>query len=151
MEDDSAIAKEKEKIDKLYESFENERKSCKLRIDDLISMARSLSTITEGQVLMLSFRHELIDKSTDMKKMKQKKMLTLNHLYSSLYDKYKRNGYKNLKLNRDEIIEYIKDELRYTYEQVETMELFITYYQKLIETLDKLGFVFKNKIDLEKM
>ena len=146
-----AIDKEKEKINKLYESFEKERNLCKSRMTELVNKAQSINLISEGQVTMLSFRHELIDKSMDIKKMRQKKQITYNSLYTSLYDNYKRNGYKNLKLNRDEIIEYLRDELKYVNEQLEVMDLFILYYQKLIESLDKLGFVFKNKIDLEKM
>jgi hypothetical protein len=145
------LDKELEKVDKLYKLLAIERKEYTDRVNVLTKTAHSLSSISEGQVIMLSMRHEMTDKLMDMRKMKYRKNNTVQTMYVKLYHQYKVSGYKNRKVNRDETIEVINDELKPVYEQIEIMDTFMFFYQKIVEHLDKLGFVFKNKIEMERM
>ena len=62
------------------------------------------------------------------------------------YIEYKTNY--NIKLNRDEINDFIDSDTRETILIIAILENHKGYYQMTIDTLDKLGFAISNRITI---
>ena len=116
------------------------------KISVIISMSGDMSKIGEAQVLMLSYRHQLVDSMTDTHfnlykiNTKYEKAFKERYLYYTLEDDRKFTGGEKDKFVRADL-----SELR---RQSQMVESHIEFYRECIRTLDNLGFAIKRRMEL---
>lgn len=139
---------DKSKIEILEEKIIKEKTEWNKKIQDVVSGIRHIDNISETQVLMLSYRHILVEKYIDIKSLLGKQKSKNYVSRKAAYIKYKTGGH-NLKLNSTEINEFIDADQNESLFTLSLLESYLLYLQMSIDTLDKLGFAIKNKISLQ--
>jgi len=143
------MATDKEITEELEKRLDDDRAEWMNKLKKLIESCKFLDEISTGQSLMLSYRMMIVDKIIKLTNLKSKKQCSIKGIKKEYYDKYKREGYNGLKLGKDEMYDYINADFRLKLRQVELFEAQILFYNKCIETLDKLGFAYKNKLSID--
>lgn len=115
-------------------------------VKDLVSTIRHIDNVSEAQVLMLSYRHQIVDKINEMKNIVSRHKSSMWVARKEAYRSYKLQY--DIKLNQSEINDFIDSDTRETILQIAILENMLTYYQMTMDTLDKLGFAISNKVTL---
>ena len=140
----------KEKIEEQNSSIEKKindaRKEWSDRIQELIMMMREIKKIAEAQVLMLSYRHMMVDRIMDMKMVLYRVNVRYDTLYKELYSKYKYDT--DVRMNGGESNNYTHSDLSPLKRQKDMLQALIDYYSGIIDTLDNLGFAIKRRLEL---
>ena len=116
------------------------------KISTIINMSGDVQKIGEAQVLMLSYRHQLVDAMTDTHfnlykiNTKYEKAFKERYLYYTFEDDRKFTGGEKDKFVRADL-----SELR---RQSQMVESHIEFYRECIKTLDNLGFAIKRRMEL---
>lgn len=113
----------------------------------LIKEITIVKNIVPAQVTMLSIRHQLVDKVSEM----QMKIFRLKEAYDTQY-KEKYHYYKtqyNLKLNGGETNKFVAADLTLISRQIDILGAHVDYFKESIRTLDNLGFAIKNRLNIE--
>jgi hypothetical protein len=138
---------EEQKVNEIDDKMAEERGDYSLKISDVIKMVNNIEKISEAQVLMLSYRHMLVDRITTYRSALYKKKSSDSNFKKMRYEYYKTQH--DLRLDYREINQFIESDMSSRIRQTELIENQISYFQQCIETLDKLGFSIKNKIQVE--
>jgi len=140
---------EEQKVHDLESALEKERLDFTAKITDLLPMIRNMNTIAESQVLMLSYRHMLVDKLTKYRSAIYKKKANDVNYKKSRYEYYK-TGH-DVRLDWKEVNEYINADMSLRIRQTDMLDGQISWCTQCIDTLDKMGFAIKNRISTEEM
>lgn len=100
---------EDQKIDLLENKFEKEREQYTQKISDIVPMLKNMDTISEAQVLSLSYRQILVDLVYKYKSILIKHKSNDKNLKKNRMDHYKRNY--DLRLDQREMNEYISSDM----------------------------------------
>lgn len=141
--------KEEDKIKLLEDKFEQERNTFSKKISSLIPLIRDLNTISEAQVLMLSYRQMLVDELHKYKTVIFKHKSNDRNTKKIKIEFYKRNY--DIKLDSKEMLDYISSDMTLRIQKIDLVENHISYLSETISTLDKMGFAIKNKIATEEI
>lgn len=145
----SAITNEEKKVSELETALETERNAYTIKMSSLVSMIGDITKISESQVLMLSYRHMLVDKLVKYRAaVYKKKANDLN--YRKLRYEYYKTAH-NVRLEYREIKEFIDSDMALRIRQTDLLENQINFCSQSIDTLDKMGFAIKAKIQIEEM
>ena len=131
----------------LKERFDIGRKEWNSKIDTLINMIKSISTIPDAQVLMLSYRHMIIDNISELNYLYYKLNMNYDKKYKEVFITYRTNY--NLKLNGSETDKFSKIDLTELSYQIKIIETYLEYFKEVVRTLDNLGYAIKNRIHIE--
>ena len=145
----SAITEEEKKVSELESALENERNTYTSKMGSLVSMINDISKISEAQVLMLSYRHMLVDKLVKYRAAVYKKKANDLNYRKMRYEYYKTAH--NVRLEYREINEFIASDMALRIRQTDLLENQINFCSQSIDTLDKMGFAIKAKIQIEEM
>jgi len=131
---------------KMLSLLESEVAEWNSKIFELITMSKTTSNFGEAQTLMLSYRHMLVDKLIKGRNILSSlnKNITLSR--KSIYQNYKTNDTR--RWDRHEINDFIESDNADSNYMVGLMKNQIEFYGKTMDTLDKLGFALKNKLDV---
>ena len=140
---------EEKKVNDLDEALEKERGEFTEKIADVIKLIGHIDKISEAQVLMLSYRHMLVDKLTKIRGAIYRKKVNDENYRKIRYEHYKINH--DVRLDYREINQFVASDMALRTRQTELLQSQIDYYQQCIETLDKMGFSIKNKIAVEEI
>ena len=140
---------EEEKVETLDTALTSERDDFSVKILDLIKNINDVSKIAEAQVLMLSYRHMMVDKITKYRVALYKKK-TSDSNYRKLRYEYYKTQY-DVRLDHREINQYIDSDMALRIRQTELLESQVNFFQQCVETLDKMGFSIKNRIQIEEI
>ena len=143
------MTEDEKKVNDLEIALENERKGYSDLISDVIKMINKLSNISEAQVLMLSYRHMLVDKIIKYRSTLYKKKSSDSNYRKLRYEYYKTQH--DVRLDYREINQYIDSDMSLRIRQSELLENHVNWFSQCIDTLDKLGFSIKNKIQIEEI
>lgn len=130
----------------LEELISKDKSSWGEKIMDIIKMSGTMTKIGEAQVLMLSYRHQLVDAMTDTHfnlykiNTKYEKAFRDRYLYYTHDHQHSYNGGEKDKLVRADLAELKRQSLM--------IESHIEYYRECIRTLDNLGFALKRRMEL---
>lgn len=116
------------------------------KIQTIIKMIRNINEVSEAQVLMLSYRHQLVDSITDI----QFNLYKMQGYFDSEYKKKYRNyttGY-DIKLNGGEKDKFVRADLSSIKRQIQIVESHIDFCRECIRTLDNLGFAIKRRMEI---
>ena len=148
--EESLLPKDQKKTIVIDKKLVNERKFWNVRMKNLVVKLRHVTDVSDAQVLMLSYRHMLVDKIIELKRLIGKQKASYWTVHKEAFIKYKSGtGGVQLKLNAGEINEFIKADKKEKLSQIDLLEGQAQYYQGTIDTLDKMGFAIKNKLTLE--
>jgi hypothetical protein len=137
---------EKTKSQLLEVKLEDEKKQWNATVKALVEQIRHVDNLAESQVLMLSYRHQLGDKSNEFKNMIARRKSTMWVARKEAYRTYKTQY--DLKLNQSEINDFIDADTRETILIIAILENQLYYYSMTMDTLDKLGFAISNRITI---
>lgn len=140
---------EEQKVLDLEAALEKERTEFSTKLADLIPMIRRVETIPEAQVLMLSYRHMLVDKLTKYRSAIYKKKSNDVNFKKARYEYYK-TGH-DVRLDWKEVNEYVAADMSLRIRQTDALDGQINWCTQYIDTLDKMGFSIKNRITVEEM
>jgi len=140
---------EEEKIKLLENKFEQERQKFSQKLSLLIPLIRDVSTISESQVLMLSYRQMLVDELHRYRTVIFKHKSNDRNIKKLRIEFYKRNY--DMKLDQREMSDYISSDMTLRIQKIDLVENHISYLIETISTLDKMGFAIKNKIATEEI
>jgi len=112
-------------------------------------MINRIDSISEAQVLMLSYRHILVDKITKYRAAIYKKKANDQNFRKMRYEYYKTQH--DVRLDYREINTFIDSDMALRIRQTELLENHISWYTQCIDTLDKLGFSIKDRIQIEEI
>lgn len=143
------MSEEEKKATDLEDALEKERFEYHKKISELIPMISKLETVSETQVLMLSYRHMLTDKLAKYRSAIYKKKSNDVNYRKLRYEYYKTQH--DVRLDYKEINEFINSDMSLRIRQTELIENQINYYKDCIDTLDKLSFAVKNKLIIEEI
>lgn len=135
-----------DKLTKIETLLERERKDWSINIQTLIKKISVADKLSSSQVDMLSYRHMLIDKITDLNILLSKKRANDSNYTKTRYQHYK--THHDVRLDHREIMKYIESDMALRIRETGLIEYQISYYRQAIETLDKMGFAIKNKVIL---
>jgi len=138
---------EEEKTENLDKALETERHDLTKKISDIIKLINDFSTLSKSQVLMLSYRHILVDKMITLKSGLYRRRANNENFRKNRHEYYKTKH--DLRLDYREITQFINSDMALRNRQKSLLEAQINYYQQCIETLDKMGFAIKAKISIE--
>lgn len=138
-------------VEKMMESFDKERDQWEKDYKDVLQKVLDYKSHTDGLTLMLSFRHMFVDKRARMKDRISVLKMKYDERYGQAYRKMAesqniRDQYPSF-YDRNAIL---KSNLHQIKAKIDLLESQSQYYQGCIETLDKVGFATKNKIDYDK-
>ena len=105
--------------------------------------------IPEAQVLMLSYRHMLVDKMVKYRSALYKKKSNDQNYRKIRYEYYKTQH--DVRLDYREINQFVDSDMSLRIRQSENIENQISFYSQCIETLDKMGFAIKARITIEEI
>ena len=141
------MTEEERKINEIEEALDKERKEYSDKITEVIKMINRIDQISEAQVLMLSYRHMLVDKIIKYRAATYKKKANDQNYRKMRYEYYKTQH--DVRLDYREINQFIDSDMALRTRQTELLENHINFFSQCIETMDKLGFAVKNKIQVE--
>jgi hypothetical protein len=140
---------EEQKVETLDTALTSERDDFSAKILDLIKNINEVSKIAEAQVLMLSYRHMMVDKITKYRVALYKKKTSDTNYRKLRYEYYKTQH--DVRLDNREINQYIDSDMALRIRQTELLESQVNFFQQCVETLDKMGFSIKNRIQIEEI
>lgn len=140
---------EEVKVNEIDEALSKERGEYSNKISDIIKMINRIDQIAEAQVLMLSYRHMLVDKIIKYRAATYKKKANDQNYKKMRYEYYKTQH--DIKLDYREINTFIESDMALRIRQTELLENHINWYSQCVDTLDKLGFSIKNRIQIEEI
>lgn len=143
------MTEDEKKVNDLEDALSKERGSLSTMISDVIKMINKIDSISEAQVLMLSYRHMLVDKLVKYKSTLYRKKSSDSNYRKLRYEYYKTQH--DVRLDYREINQYIDSDMALRIRQSELLDNHISWFSQCIDTLDKLGFSIKNKIHLEEI
>lgn len=143
------MTEEEIKVNEIDEALSKERTEYSNKISDIIRMINRIDQIAEAQVLMLSYRHMLVDKIIKYRAATYKKKANDQNYKKIRYEYYKTQH--NIRLDYREINTFIESDMALRIRQTELLENHINWYSQCIDTLDKLGFSIKNRIQIEEL
>lgn len=143
------MTEEEKRVSEIEEVLEKERIDFSSKISDVIKMINKIDSIAESQVLMLSYRHILVDKITKYRAAIYKKKANDQNFRKMRYEYYKTQH--DVRLDYREINTFIDSDMALRIRQTELLENHINWYNQCIDTLDKLGFSIKNRIQIEEI
>jgi hypothetical protein len=141
------MTQEEIKVTEIEDALEKERLDYSEKISDIIKMINKIDQIAEAQVLMLSYRHMLVDKIIKYRAAIYKKKSNDQNYRKMRYEYYKTQH--DVRLDYREINQFIDSDMALRTRQTEILENHVNYFNQCIETLDKLGFAVKNRIQVE--
>ena len=135
-----------EKNKTLEELIGKDKSSWSEKIMEIIKMSGAMNKIGEAQVLMLSYRHQLVDAMTDT----HFNLYKINVKYEKAFrDRYLYYAHESQKSytggEKDKIVRADLSELK---RQSLMIESHIEFYRESIKTLDNLGFALKRRMEL---
>ena len=140
---------EEQKVADLELALDTERVEFTSKMNELIPMLNRIDKISEVQVLMLSYRHMMVDKLIRYRAANFKKKANDQNYRKIRYEYYKTQH--EVRLDYKEINEFINSDMSLRIRQTDLLENQINFYSLCIETLDRMGFSIKNKISIEEM
>jgi hypothetical protein len=143
------MTEEEVKVNEIDEALSKERGEYSNKISDIIKMINRIDQIAEAQVLMLSYRHMLVDKIIKYRAATYKKKANDQNYKKMRYEYYKTQH--DIRLDYREINTFIESDMALRIRQTELLENHINWYSQCIDTLDKLGFSIKNRIQIEEL
>ena len=143
------MTEEEVKVNEIDEALSKERGEYSNKISDIIRMINRIDQIAEAQVLMLSYRHMLVDKIIKYRAATYKKKANDQNYKKMRYEYYKTQH--DIRLDYREINTFIESDMALRIRQTELLENHINWYSQCIDTLDKLGFSIKNRIQIEEL
>jgi hypothetical protein len=143
------MTEDERKVSELEEALERERTDFTVKLNDLIGMLNRIDKISEAQVLMLSYRHMMVDKLVKYRAANFKKKANDQNFRKLRLEYYKTQH--EVRLDWKEVNEYVNSDMALRIRQTDLLDNQINYYSQCIETLDKMGFSIKNKISIEEM
>lgn len=141
------MSEEEQRVNEIDEALEKERGDFSKRISEVIRMINKIDNISEAQVLMLSARHNLVEKVAKYRSSLYKKKSTDANFKKLRYEYYRTQH--DVRLDYREINQFIDSDMSLRIRQTELLENQITFFSQCIDTLDRLGFSIKNKIQVE--
>lgn len=141
------MTQDEAKVNEIEEVLEKERGEFSSKISDIIKMINRIDQIAEAQVLMLSYRHLLVEKIIKYRAAIYKKKSNDQNYRKLRYEYYKTQH--DIRLDYREINQFIDSDMALRTRQTEILENHINFYNQCVETLDKLGFSIKNRIQIE--
>jgi hypothetical protein len=143
------MTEDERKVSELEEALERERTDFTVKLNDLIGMLNRIDKISEAQVLMLSYRHMMVDKLVKYRAANFKKKAN-DQNYRKLRLEYYKTQHE-VRLDWKEVNEYVNSDMSLRIRQTDLLDNQINYYSQCIETLDKMGFAIKAKITIEEI
>lgn len=134
----------KEQNDKLELVLLKDREDWGTKLKPLIDMIKDITRVSEAQVIMLSYRHQLTDKISEFQNRLYKKGASFDYHFKESFLYY--SSEYNLKLSGGEKEKFIKSDLRELKRQEYMLESHIEFYYGCIKTLDQMAWAIKNKI-----
>jgi hypothetical protein len=143
------MTKDEERLEQLEKALGKEREDYTSKILEIVKDIRGMDLLAESQVLMLSYRHMIVDKlATYRVALNKRKNSDLN--YRKLrFEYYKTNH--DVRLDYREINQFIDSDMAMRTRENELLESQISFFNQCIETLDRMGFSIKNRIQIEEL
>mgnify|MGYP000724011786 CR=1 FL=1 len=132
---------------RLQDAFGVERNDWKVLMEELIPKLRDAGELTEAQVLMLSHRHKLIDTVA-----KYRNKLAAMKASDTVYKRIQYGRHKESEMRRPterELNEYVSADMAYKTRKAAILSAQIDFLEQTVETLDKMGFAIRNRIEIE--
>ncbi len=145
----AAVTNEEKKVSELEKALQTERDTYSKKMSSLVSMVGDITKISECQVLMLSYRPMLVDKLVKYRAAVYKKKANDLNFRKLRYEYYKTSH--NVRLEYREMKEFIDSDMALRIRQTDLLENQINFCSQSIDTLDKMGFAIKAKIQIEEM
>jgi len=143
------MTEDEKKVNEIEEALDKERIEYSSKISEIIRMINRIDQIAEAQVLMLSYRHMMVDKIVKYRSATYKKKSNDQNYRKMRYEYYKTQH--DVRLDYREINQFIESDMALRIRQTELLENHINYFQQCIDTMDKLGFAVKNRITVEEI
>jgi hypothetical protein len=141
------MTEEERKVNEIDDALEKERNEYTTKMSSLISMINKIDQIPEAQVLMLSYRHMMVEKLAKYRSATYKKKSNDQNYRKVRYEYYKTQH--DVRLDYREINQFIDSDMALRSRQTELLENQINFFSECIETLDKMGFAIRNRISIE--
>lgn len=137
---------EEQKVDLLEEKFEKEREQYTQKIGEIVPKLRNMDTVSEAQVLSLSYRQILVDMLHKYRAILIKHKNNDKNFKKLRIDHYKRNY--DVRLDAREMNEYIASDMAIRSRKADLIENQINFFTSSIDTLDKIGWAVRNRIEI---
>mgnify|MGYP002628123565 CR=1 FL=1 len=141
------MTEDERKVNEIEEALDKERNDYSTKIGEVLKMINRIDKIAEAQVLMLSYRHMMVDKIIKYRSAVYKKKANDVNYRKLRYEYYKTQH--DVRLDYREINQFIDSDMALRNRQTELLENHINFFQQCNDTLDKMGFSIKNFISIE--
>ena len=129
---------------KLETGFQKYREHWDKQVKHLFPMLKKMNQLTDAQTLFLSYRHQISDTKFKNLTLINKKNDLKKECEKALFKVYEDMGVTKRK-------EKIKQDLRKLIRFIELLDIWVSYCDNLVDTLDKMSYAFKYRIDVENL
>ena len=137
-----------EKLLAIEEKLQSQRDEWGVKIIDLVKKIKDVNLLNEAQVDMLSYRHMLIEILTKYRIRVRKSQTTYEKQFKSRFISYYNFDYK---INDKQKVDMVNADLYFYRRQIGLLESQVDFFKESVNTLDKMGFAIKNRVNFEEI
>ena len=137
-----------EKIEKIEKHLEMSRNEWGEKIVTLVSQIRNVDQLAQSQVTMLSYRHMLVEQLTKFNIRVRKSKGSYEKQFKPRFIGYFNYDYK---MSDKHKVDMVNADLNFYRIQIGLLESQVEYYRECINTLDKMSWAIRNRVNFEEI
>ena len=137
-----------EKLLEIEKKLQTQRDDWGNKIVRLIKQLKDVENLSDAQVDMLSYRQMLVEQLTKFRIRSKNTSTTYERKFKSRFISYFNYDYK---INDKQKVDMVNADLYFYRRQLGLLESQVEFFKECINTLDKMGFAIKNRVNFEEI
>jgi hypothetical protein len=137
-----------EKLLEIEKKLQSQRNDWGIKIVNLIKQLKDIEGLSDAQVDMLSYRQMLVEQLTKFRIRSKNTSTTYEKKFKSKFISYFNYDYK---INDKQKVDMVNADLHFYRRQLGLLDSQIEFFKECINTLDKMGFAIKNRVNFEEI
>lgn len=139
---------EDDKLLRIENKLQVQRNEWGGKLVELIKKIKDINKLSDAQVDMLSYRQMLIEQLTKYRIRCRKTETTYEKKFKTKFISYYNYDYK---INDKQKVDMVNADLYFYRRQLGLLESQVDFFKECINTLDKMGFAIKNRVNFEEL
>lgn len=139
---------EETKLEAIEHKLQQQRTQWGNKLVSLIKKIKDVDLLSDAQVDMLSYRHMLVEQLTKFRIRVKKTETTYEKKFKSKFISYYNYDYK---INDKQKVDMVNADLYFYRRQLGLLQSQVEYFKECVNTLDKMGFAIKNRVNFEEI
>ena len=137
-----------EKLEQIETHLNTSRSEWGDKIIKLVQQIRNVNELADSQVQMLSYRHMIVEQLTKFNIRVRKSKTNYEKLFKPRFIGYYNYDYK---MSDKHKVDMVHADLYFYRTQIGLLESQVEYYKECINTLDKMSWAIRNRVNFEEI